>query len=123
MGTRADFYVDQEWLGSIAWDGHVDTVLDILGLGEAKDEADWRTRVAKMLAERDDGTKPDDGWPWPWDDSSTTDYAYSFHDGKVWWTYGDRWCHTGSRVRFPNMKKNANVTLGARSGVLLMGAK
>jgi hypothetical protein len=31
-----------------------------------------------------DATRPEDGWPWPWEDSRTTDYAYAFDNGKVW---------------------------------------
>lgn len=36
MGTRADFYVgtgaNAEWLGSIAYDGHPDTIYKVLDL-------------------------------------------------------------------------------------------
>ena len=128
MGTRADFYVGRgpkaEWIGSIAWDGHDDTVLEGLGLGKASDESDWRDRVAKMLASRDDATTPDKGWPWPWEDSSTTDYAYAFDDGAVWWScFGHAWRSgeaAGPKPVFPDMTSRKAVADGARSGVMLL---
>lgn len=85
MGTRADFYVgkgvDAEWLGSIAWDGYPSAIPDTIGL--AKSEEHFRAAVDEFIDIRDDGTKPDQGWPWPWDDSGTTDCAYAWHDGAV----------------------------------------
>lgn len=84
MGTRADFYVgigeDAEWLGSVAWDGYPDGFE--MSLMEAETEQDYRAWVAD-LASRDDFTAPGMGWPWPWDDSGTTDYAYFFIGGTV----------------------------------------
>lgn len=85
MGTRADFYVgigrDAEWLGSIAFDGFTGDVFD--GSTDTlsptpDDESAWRCDIARYLAGRDDSTLPDRGWPWPWDDSGTTDYAYAY---------------------------------------------
>jgi hypothetical protein len=85
MGTRADFYLgkgkDAQWLGSIAWDGYPvgidDAVLD------AKTEQDYLAALSAFLAKQEDTTLPEQGWPWPWDNSCTTDYAYAFDDGKV----------------------------------------
>lgn len=96
MGTRADFYVglneNMEWIGSFAWDGHHDTVMDRYPeMVNAGDEATFRTEVEKLLKGRDDGTLPEQGWPWPWEDSGTTDVTYAFHDSSVWATgFGDR---------------------------------
>lgn len=85
MGTRADFYVrndnQMEWLGSIGWDGYPSAIDDAL-LG-ANTEDDFRSSVSKFFDDRDDVTLPDRGWPWPWDDSRTTDYSYIFEIGKV----------------------------------------
>jgi hypothetical protein len=85
MGTRADFYVGRgakaEWLGSVAYDGYPDDFEVLLG---AKSETDWREAVAHMFEGRDDVTVPAQGWPWPWPDSNTTDFAYSFDEGKTW---------------------------------------
>ena len=81
MGTRADFYVGTderaEWLGSIGWDGYPSGIPDILKA--ARSEAGYRDIVAGFLAGRDDATLPAMGWPWPWEDSRTTDYAYAWH--------------------------------------------
>ena len=79
MGTRADFYINRgekaEWLGSIAWDGHPDG--DSEDLLNIKTRAEFVLRLQK-LSKRDDWTSPEQGWPWPWKDSNTTDYSYAF---------------------------------------------
>lgn len=132
MGTRADFYVgrgqDAEWLGSFAFDGYPDGVdEDIL---KSIDERGYRIRVTRMLASRDDATLFDQGWPWPWDDSNTTDYAYAFDDGKVWaCPFGHGWFDPleeqpddlEGTVEFPDMSEKKNVTFGQRSGLLVIG--
>lgn len=86
MGTRADFYIGRgqqaEWLGSVAWDGYQWHEEDG-PLMQAKTPDEFRETVASIAKQRDDFTSPADGWPWPWDDSRTTDYAYVLHDGKV----------------------------------------
>lgn len=136
MGTRADFYVGRgknaEWLGSIAWDGYPDGI-DSLLLRCRSEEA-WRTLVAEYIAGRDDGTKPEDGWPWPWKDSATTDYAYAFDEGRVWASaFGTAWFkadepepeveRSGDGVTFPDMSARKNVQMGSkRSGVVVFRA-
>lgn len=79
MGTRADFYVgrgpDAEWIGSIAYNGWPGRYPAI---SRARTEADFRAAVAAELARRRDATVPERGWPWPWKDSSTTDYGICF---------------------------------------------
>lgn len=92
MGTRADFYVGRgktkKWIGSIAFDGYRITE----ALMRCKSEKDFRRLVAWQLSKRDDATLPEQGWPWPWDDSSTTDYAYAFFGGRVRAScFGGRW--------------------------------
>ena len=135
MGTRADFYVGRgesaEWLGSIAFDGYPDGLKND-GVLRSTDEAGFRADVAAFLAERDDATVPSEGWPWPWEDSGTTDYAYALHDGKVWATGGLFWFDPlkdepeenpnpyGERVVFPNMKHRQLVTYGKRSGLIVI---
>lgn len=100
MGTRADFYVGRgekaEWLGSIAWDGHPGNFPKI---ERAKTERAFRAAVAKELAGRDDGTTPDMGWPWPWEDSHLTDYSYAFDDGR---TYHTAYVPDGEKLPCPN---------------------
>lgn len=142
MGTRADFYVglgpEAEWLGSIAWDGYL--------LAEARgghllavdpddplhlSEDQWRADVASM-ADRADWTSPEQGWPWPWADSRTTDYAYAFVPGEdliVYSIFGEPWMVLGTDLRwaatkpeFPDMTERQAVTYGSRSGVMLLQA-
>lgn len=143
MGTRADFYVgrgtEAEWLGSIAWDGYPDGVFT--GKREDReylpssidDEAWWRTAVAEFLSRRDDATLPEQGWPWPWDDSNTTDYAYAFDAGQVW-GHAYSWfvlsdgepdddevpIGVGSPSTFPNMADRKNVRLDGGSGLIIV---
>lgn len=138
MGTRADFYIgrgkDAEWLGSVAHDGYPDGVLRN-GIGAATSEADFRAGVAGHLASLDHATRPEQGWPWPWEDSRTTDYAYAWDDGVWCCCFGSEWDtaaialandHEFARVKsatFPDMTARQNVTLGPRSGVIVLGIK
>lgn len=133
MGTRADFYVGRgehaEWLGSIAWDGYPDGIeASVL---RAKTESTYRRLVVRMIEGRDDGTKPEQGWPWPWDDSRTTDYAYAFDSKRVHAScFGHQWFDplkdqpedTPKSAVFPDMstRKNA-VYSGSRSGLIVIG--
>ena len=133
MGTRADFYIgrglDAEWLGSIAWDGYPEGIP--APVFSATTESEFRSRVAEFAAAREDWTSPDKGWPWPWDDSGTTDYAYAFDGGHVHAAcFGGRWCTPetvsddeteGKECVFPNMSARKNVTFGRRSGVMIIG--
>lgn len=135
MGTRADFYVGRgltaEWLGSTAWDGYP-SGFDA-DLFQHTSESSWRDAVKTLLASRKDGTVPEKGWPWPWEDSQTTDYAYAFDGDKVWAScFGGAWFDPnlpepdeddegpeGYRkvAVFPNMRSRQKVTFGERSGI------
>lgn len=145
MGTRADFYLgrglEAEWLGSIAWDGYPEGLPEHL-LRIDKPE-NFRAAVEQFIEGRSDGTKPADGWPWPWEDSNTTDYAYAFDDGAVWYSIGypQAWWWKATDENppdeededyqeklskltpavFPKMKDRQNVTLGKRSGIMIIG--
>lgn len=157
MGTRADFWVGREsadgWLGSIAWDGYpegitphdAEMVRGIMGrlqhkdgewpegghLFQAKTEAEFRERVERFFQYREDVTRPADGWPWPWEDSRTTDYAYVWENGRVV-IYGFGALLVGDddetyeqrcarKVEFPDMKAVQRVVLGSsRSGVIVL---
>lgn len=112
------------WLGSIAWDGYPDEIPETIRF--AHDDKHFRAEVAQFLASRDDGTKPEDGWPWPWDDSRTTDYSYVFHEGKCdVYCFGHPEVIGGVQIEeaepkasiFPNMK----VAWGRRSGLIVIG--
>lgn len=83
MGTRVDFYVGRgesaEWLGSYPFDGYPAGVFDEapeLFVEPPTMEVEWRTWVDRWLREQDRATLPEHGWPWPWNTSATTDYAY-----------------------------------------------
>lgn len=137
MGTRADFYVGQgknaEWLGSIAWDGYpTGEPREVI---KATSEQQFRNEVAALLASTDHGTRPEQGWPWPWETSHTTDYAYAFVDGRVMASnFGYEWfdprverseedIDNAKRLpddAFPNMLSRQVVTFGARSGMLVL---
>jgi hypothetical protein len=85
MGTRADFYVRQDgqmkWLGSKAWDGYPDGITG--NVLQSTSSEQFENEVEAFLKGEDDATFPDEGWPWPWADSRTTDYSYIFENGKV----------------------------------------
>lgn len=82
MGTRADFYVGEgvnaEWVGSVAYDGYEWREKPEMPLLASHTEEQFRSAVTRILADRDDATVPEQGWPWPWEDSRTTDFAYCF---------------------------------------------
>ncbi len=141
MGTRADFYIGRgesaEWLGSIAFDGYPDGVPEPL-LGCAS-EKEFRDAVQTVASENDHFTRPEQGWPWPWEDSGTTDYSYAYDDARVYvtcfghgWITGSKWLQaqgtdeaeelfgSDEKLPFPNMKDRQNVTFGQRSGVILL---
>jgi hypothetical protein len=169
MGTRADFYVgrgkEAEWLGSTAWDGYRDGIeltapeksrrMGIefpvhnefqkgAHLFDSKTEQEFRERVAAYFANRDDATLPEQGWPWPWETSATTDCSYWFFDGRVWDAQRFRgvdvyapcdekepkedagedrrtWLEGSPVIHYPDMSARKNVTLGKRSGVIVLG--
>ena len=131
MGTRADFYVGKgknaEWIGSVAWDGYewgeriADSNHD--AITGAKSEQEYRDAVASLLAERDDGTTPDMGWPWPWDDSCTTDCAYCFSGDSVdAFSWGCAW-DGDEKQEWPNFAetKHSAKAGDSRSGVMVIG--
>ena len=98
MGTRADFYigrgVNAEWIGSRAYDGHPYWYKNRQPVFGATTEKTFRLAVRDMID--DDAectmTRPEDGWPWPWTNSKTTDYAYAYDDGRVFFScFGSRW--------------------------------
>lgn len=141
MGTRADFYIgrgeDAEWLGSIAYDGFPDSIDDSLMV--AGTDVEFRERLLAFFSDRDDVTQPEDGWPWPWDNSTLTDYAYAFDDGSVWYSIGDSlwWRHLDGQppdeddddyeekmrnlrhCTFPDMSARKNVRFDKGSGLII----
>lgn len=130
MGTRADFYVgvgpNAEWLGSVAWDGYEWQEKPDCSLMKAKTEEEFRSAVKLISEKRDDWTSVEQGWPWPWNDSFTTDRTYAFVDGKTQdYNWGclpleDEDEDTVKTVEWPNMESRKNVNYGNRSGLLFL---
>lgn len=144
MGTRADFYVgigqDAEWIGSDAYSGYPGAEAGGVpnAILKAKTEKAFRRAVARRI-DQPHGTKPEQGWPWPWENSRTTDYAYAWHDGGVMISpHGHPWIpiveyenleadETAEEAYYaqdrtadvPDMTSKRNVTIGPRSGLLL----
>lgn len=137
MGTRADFYIKKAdekelvWISSIAWDGYPDGI-DKLVL-EAKTQTEFIAELQKFLQPRTDVTLPDHGWPWPWNDSGTTDYAYCFHNGKVYANcFGNGWFDPFEKTEedkdpsiiwehdYPDMSNIKNVRYDRGSGLIVI---
>lgn len=135
MGTRADFYTGEGknavWLGSIAWDGYPRGIPDEIRIADT--EAKYVKAVQAFLSTREDATEPEDGWPWPWNDSQTTDYAYTFRNSKVMASnYGRKWFNATEdnssgdahrNVIFPDMSSRKNVQMGKKSGLIVIRSK
>lgn len=140
MGTRADFYIANtdglDWLGSIAWDGYPDGIDS--AVIEAKSADTFRAALAAFFSGRDDVTLPEQGWPWPWNTSDTTDYGYVLIEGRgVFFRAGggkicsaadeideegERASITGVSFEYPDMSAIKAATLGKRSGLLIFTA-
>jgi hypothetical protein len=136
MASKADFYVGRgpraEWLGSVGWDGLPAGIPD--DIREAEAEGSYREAVTKFLKGRGDAVLPEQGWPWPWDDSSGTNYSYAFKRGQVWAScYGSSWWkaerpepdHTTLRrkvARFPDMAlhRKMDTEKGGRKRILVV---
>lgn len=134
MGTRADFYVkngkDLSWQGSMAFDGYPDGPCRTLSEVETLEVFNFFLQeIEKNI---DHFTTTEAGWPWPWDDSSMTDYSYLF-DVKLGVVlvsnFGStpepmRGCIDGHEIEwrgFPDMTKLQSVaTPGSpRSGMMM----
>lgn len=124
-----------EWLGSIAWDGYPSGTPENLGL--AKTEAEYRREVDEILSGDDSATRPEQGWPWPWEDSRTTDYSYTWDGEKPlaccfgWeWIPAAKWDEDvwdsdlpEKLVGFPDMTARQSVARGKRSGIIAVTAR
>lgn len=140
MSTRGDFYIglgqQAEWLGSLAH-GYPCTVVERLIL-DSHTADEWRANVTALVGAREDGSTPADGWPWPWNNSGLTDYAYTWSEGRVQAScfgapffdplgpepglIGESQPMDEDSGYWPDMKARANVQMfGPRSGILLVG--
>ena len=139
MGTRADFYLGKgavaKWLGSVAWDGYWEGIPE--EIMKSSEDEHFEAAVKTFLQSRTDGTLPEMGWPWPWEDSGTSDCSYWFFDGKVWqdvdgryvpahedpYKIDDVWDDVKRNyecIDYPNMSDIQKVDFGGpRSGVTI----
>jgi hypothetical protein len=138
MGTRADFYIRKDnqmkWVGSKGYDGYPDGIDE--SVLKATTEQDYEAKTIAFLKEENDATFPEHGWPWPWKDSRTTDYAYIFENDKVMSS-----CFGGPLFDplltdeenekddplpagyFPDMKDKQNIAYDNRSGALFISVR
>ena len=146
MGTRADFFIGvgpaAEWIGSTSYDGHPDS------WGEkplaATSETEFRAAVEALLSKGDGRdvvvTRPEEGWPWAWEDFRTTDYAYAWDPirGPVASEFGHAWLtpqelrdlprgqdsyREQRRLRddeVPDMTKGKKANVLAKSGLMFL---
>lgn len=130
MGTRADFYIgtgpSSEWLGSTAFDGYPHEAKSGHGVPpaviDATGEFEYRLAVADYFDSKPNSvTRPEQGWPWPWDFTSGTDYTYALQDGKVdIFNFGAAWHPEEAGPDWPDMSARKNVTFGPRSGLIVV---
>ncbi|MEO1208843.1 MAG: hypothetical protein AAFX78_04795 [Cyanobacteria bacterium J06638_20] len=88
----------------------------------------YREVVEEILSSVSHSTTPDQGWPWPWDDSSVTDYAYCWDGSRVVIASDDELEEDDEpepfpRIPFmlPNQSHRRNVALDERSGLVIFG--
>lgn len=126
-----------EWIGSVAFDGYpegFESTPEEIQLITAQSESEFRAAFAEVTSKRDDATLPENGWPWPWEDSLLTDFAYVFDCergidifcfGRPY--YGENMDEDSDNEPekvsgyFPDMKLVQNVNYGKRSGLLFIG--
>lgn len=134
MGTRADFYLGRgenaEWIGSVAMDAYPDGIAT--AVLSAASEDGFTAALLRFIADRDDFTSPEDGWPWPWKDSCLTDYSYAYEDGAVWTSrFGGQWIRSiegepdrnlPKTATFPDMTERMAVAFDQRSGAIFVSS-
>lgn len=141
MGTRADFFIGigptAEWIGSVSHDGWPDK----RGWGHkpirARSEAQFRAAVEEMLSTTGvTTTRPEEGWPWPWEDFRTSDWAYAWDPkrGPVISEFGHQWMTLEERKtsygrererklrddEVRDMSKGPKADVWAKSGLVLL---
>lgn len=101
MGTRADFYIGRglgaTWLGSVSHDGypcdkHGNGHGAPLGIITANNVWSYLMATMHYSMVNKRFIRPTEGWPWPWETSRMSDYAYAFDQGKTWISsFGREW--------------------------------
>lgn len=88
-GTGADFYSTLRsgdppvWLGSIAYDGEPNWVLN--HIFPCKTKNIFEIKLRHFLKTRDDSILVKEGWPWPWENSTNTEYTYLYDRGSIFY--------------------------------------
>lgn len=149
MGTRCDFYTVNDtkklvWVGSYGWDGNPGGVQEMMGIHKSTSQGNYVKRIVDYLKANDGYIAGEDGWPWPWETSATTDYYYIFHEDKVYvgaWggelveiniylKHEDSICEeedgfeeyfSGVKFELPDMSKIQKVDYGKGSGIMVFG--
>ena len=78
MGTKADFYTKDGdvliWQGSIEWEGAENHIPDSVIQSSCNEE--FLINLETYFKKKRDAIPSNKGWPWNWDSSKYTDYAY-----------------------------------------------
>lgn len=135
MSTKADFYIrknkEMKWLGSIHSEGHPNNIPSIIK--NSRNIVDYIDNVQKFLKNKNDGVLGFEGafWPWPWKNSSKTEYSYTFDNGYFYISHqGGPWCRTHEikgieypsipKISFfPDMSKIKMPIIAKNSGLIL----
>ena len=92
----------------------------------SRNPQEFKENVTNEIKSRKDGTLKNMGWPWPWNDSRTTDYSYVFDTKRSKidiFEYG-RINGQGEELNiFPDMSEIMNVALNSRSGLIYVNRK
>lgn len=144
MGTRADFYIgrglEAEWIGSVAFDAYPGAEYIKAVCASVSGPDDFRASVQALEHRRDFTDPAKHGWPWPWKDSGTTDYAYAFAEGRVWVSgFGRPWYafdegapseelegdeEDESKVPMPDMSARRELAIGTdRDSIIVLGVR
>jgi hypothetical protein len=60
-------------------------------LATAKTADEFRSAAHELIDGRDNGVPTEHGWPWPWNDSSGSNFVYAFDEGELWVSSGGPW--------------------------------
>lgn len=85
---KADFYIGKDkdalWLGSLSKVSSPDRLAEEVLSATTRES--YKGRVKKMLMKSKYSFLPGGGWPWVWETSELSDFAYFFFDEKVYVT-------------------------------------
>lgn len=63
---------------------YLDILFDENPITRATTSDEFLAAAMWIIDGRDDGTSAENGWPWPWADSSTSSWIYAFDDGELY---------------------------------------